>query len=175
MDRPDSLRADVSLLMPPVCAFWWTFFSAPGSVPASFTLAWMLKPVWRWLFIGTFLFLTANIDPRYDLLLYLAVFAWGALSFLKTGSQLLVDIACLSVLLAFGMLMKANFLFLAAAVVPILAVDLILRGNRQPAVVLVAGFAACFLSGWFAAARVGAISGRFFAISLLWPAAITAP
>src|SRR5207249_8851927 len=42
-------------------------------------VAWRLGWFWRWLLLGLFVVVTANIDPRADLLLYIGLLCWGVL------------------------------------------------------------------------------------------------
>src|SRR5438270_7409981 len=42
-------------------------------------IAWRLKLLWRWLLLTVFVFLTANLDPRADLLFYAGLLCWGLL------------------------------------------------------------------------------------------------
>jgi hypothetical protein len=116
-------------------------------------LAWRMPRTWRWLLIGTFVFLGANIDPRYDLLVYIGIFSWAVLCFLDSGRQLFVDCAGLAAIVAFGVLVKANFLFLAGVTLVALAGDLFVRRKSGMALALLLAFGVCFLCGWFAAGQ----------------------
>jgi len=126
-------------------------------------LAWRVKHAWRWLLMGTFVFLTANIDPRYDLLLYLGVFSWSVLCFLDSGPRLAVDCACVGLLIAFGALVKANFLILAGLSLGAIIADLFLRGKFRAGIALVLASIGWFLTGWFAAGQSWANLPAFFA------------
>ena len=81
-------------------------------------VAWRLTWFWRGLLIGAFVFLTANIDPRADLLLYLGLLCWGLLCVMETGRRLALCLAVFSAVAAFGVLVKANFLFVGGLSAP---------------------------------------------------------
>jgi hypothetical protein len=126
-------------------------------------LAWRLPQVWRWSLVATFCFLNANIDPHYDLLLYSGTLAWSILCLVEDNRRLGAAIVCLSLLTAFGVLVKANFLFAAALTLPAVAIDLCLRRRPRAAAGLLVTTAVLFLAGWFAAGQGWSNLPAFFA------------
>ena len=129
-------------------------------------VAWRLTWFWRGLLIGVFVFLTANIDPRADLLLYLGLLCWGLLCVMETGRRLALCLAVFSAVAAFGVLVKANFLFVGGLSAVAITAELILYGQSRAAFGLVAGLVGWFLLGWVAAGQELAQMGAFFRNSL---------
>ena len=116
-------------------------------------VAWRLGQFWRWLLVGLFVLLAANIDPRADLLLYIGLLCWRVLCVVETGSRLVICLGAFSAVAAFGMLVKANFLFVGGLSTAAVGADLILRGNYRAAAGLVAGLVGLFLLGWVASGQ----------------------
>jgi hypothetical protein len=112
-------------------------------------VAWRAKALWRWSLMATLIFVTANTDPHYDLLLYVGILSWGLLCLVESGSRLTVATTCLVLLGAFGSLAKANFLFTAVASLMAITGDLALRRKYWLAAAIIPGFAVAFLLGWF--------------------------
>lgn len=109
--------------------------------------------IWRWLLFFLFVFLTANIDPRADLVLYIGLFSWGLLCFLQSGPQLLLTITMFILLGVFSVLVKANFLVLVGLSAVVIILDLVLRGSSRAAVGTAVSLIATFLLGWTAAGQ----------------------
>src|SRR5258708_981191 len=51
-------------------------------------IAWRLRLVWSCLLVSVFVFLTANVDPRAELLIYAGLLCWGLLVMVETGYRL---------------------------------------------------------------------------------------
>src|SRR5258707_3116931 len=96
--------------------------------------AWRLALGWRCLLLGVFVFLAANIDPRFDLLLYIGLLCWGLLCLTESGSRLALSALSFALLAAFGILAKVSFFFIAGLSVSAIACDLFLRGKPKVAV-----------------------------------------
>ena len=111
-------------------------------------VAWRLRPLWRWLLLGVFTWVAANIDARADLVINTGLLCWGLLCFVESGPPLVRDASIFTALAVFSGLAKVSFLFTGGASVLILACDLLARGNRRLALGIVAGFGAGLLFGW---------------------------
>jgi hypothetical protein len=116
-------------------------------------VAWQLETVWRCLLLGVFLFVSANIDPRADLLLYIGLLCWGMLCLVESGAMRGLCTACFTVLVAFGMLVKISFLVIGGGSLIAVAADLMLRGHRRISLGMFVGFVATFVLGWVAAGQ----------------------
>jgi hypothetical protein len=90
-------------------------------------LAWRLAIFWRALLVGLFIYFSANIDPRADLLVYIGLLCWGWLSLVATGRPFVPRALCFAVIGVFGVMMKANFLVVAGLSAVIIACDLLLK------------------------------------------------
>ena len=122
-----------------------------------------MNRVARWSLIGAFIFLTANIDPRYDLLLYLGIFSWGLLCLIESGQWFGLAAACFVLLAAFGILVKANFVFASGLGLVAICGDLALRRKYRAPLAVVTGFIMVFFAGWFASGQTVANLIPFFA------------
>ncbi len=111
-------------------------------------VAWRLRPLWRWLLLGVFTWVVANIDARADLVINTGLLCWGLLCFVESGLPLVRDASIFTALAVFSGLAKVSFLFTGGASVLILACDILARGNRRLAMGIVAGFGAGLLFGW---------------------------
>lgn len=116
-------------------------------------IAWRLRATWKWLLPGLFVFLVANIDPRADLVLYVALVSWGFLCFLESGPLLLLGASVFVVLGVFSVLVKANFLVLVGLSSALLICDLLLRGQCRAALLLAISLPLTFLAEWLAAGQ----------------------
>jgi hypothetical protein len=116
-------------------------------------LAWRLSTIWKWLFLALFVFLTSNIDPRADLVLYIGLSCWAMLCFLESGRVFAVSASIFIGLAAFSVLVKANFLVLVGLTSALLILDLAVRRNPRAAIGMVFGLICAFLLGWFAAGQ----------------------
>jgi len=111
-------------------------------------VAWRLATGWKWLLTGSFIFLSANIYPRNDLLIEIGLLCWGLLALVETGPMLVFATCLFVVVAAFAALVKILLLILAAWSVCLVGYDFVLRGNGRLGLGLVAGFAILFLLGW---------------------------
>lgn len=121
-----------------------SFFTALGAC----LLAWRIRLFWRILFVTLFVYLTANIDPRADLVLYLAILCWGWLCLITSGIRLLFCAFCFALAAVFGVMVKANFLFVAIFSAGVLMTDNLLKRRRGIAAGLVLGLSAMFATAW---------------------------
>jgi len=111
-------------------------------------VAWRLRPLWRWLLLGVFTWVAANIDARADLVINTGLLCWGLLCFVESGLPLVRDASIFTALAVFSGLAKVAFLFAGGVSILLLACDLLARGNRRLAFGMVAGFGAGLLFGW---------------------------
>jgi hypothetical protein len=111
-------------------------------------VAWRLKLFWRCLLVSVFAFVTANLDPRTDLLIYAGLLCWGLLVLVESGSRLWFCALVFIGFAVFGILVKANFLFVAGLGAAVIATDLILRNRNKPALVFIAALGAALVLGW---------------------------
>src|SRR5262249_36498370 len=102
-------------------------------------IAWRLKTAWRGLLLALFVFLTANIDSRADLVLYIGLFCWGLLCFLESGRFPILAASIFVILGVFGVLVKGNFLVLFGLSTTLLVIDLLIRGHRRFAIGMIVG------------------------------------
>ncbi len=115
--------------------------------------AWRLRPWWRYPLLILFVFAAANLDPRSDLVLETGLLCWGLLCFLESGARLKWCIEVFCALTAFAALAKVSFLVVGAASILLVALDLLLRGERRLALMVSAGFCGLWLLGWVAAGQ----------------------
>ncbi len=115
--------------------------------------AWRLGGWWKYLLLGVFVWLSANIDPRTDLLLYVGLLCWGLLCLVESGGRLIVCVSVFTVLAAFGILIKGTFLFIAGLSVAAIVLDRLARGNLKLAAGLVVGMGVVLAAGWTAAGQ----------------------
>ena len=118
-------------------------------------IAWRLKLFWRCLLLSVFVFLTANLDPRADLLIYAGLLCWGLLILVECGGRLWFCGLGFILFAVFGVLVKANFLFVAGLAAVAVASDLILRRRYRTASGFIVGLGATLISGWL-------LSGQLF-------------
>src|SRR6266567_1089426 len=111
-------------------------------------VAWRLRPLWRWLLLGVFTWVAANIDARADVVINTGLLCWGLLCFVESGLPLVRDASIFTALAVFSGLAKVSFLFAGGVSILLLACDLLARGNRRLALGIVAGFGAGLLFGW---------------------------
>src|SRR2546425_10411134 len=118
-------------------------------------VAWRLKLFWRCLLLSVFVFLTANLDPRADLLIYAGLLCWGLLILVECGWRLWFCGLGFILFAVFGILVKANFLFVAGLGAVTVTSDLILRRRYRTASGFIVGLGATLISGWL-------LSGQLF-------------
>ena len=125
-------------------------------------VAWRLKLLWRCLLVSVFVFLTANLDPRADLLIYAGLLCWGLLSLVESGPRLWFCALGFILFAVFGILVKANFLFVAGLGAVAVASDLILRGRYRTASGFIVGLGAALISGWLLCGQLFSHLAAFF-------------
>ncbi|RPI99554.1 MAG: hypothetical protein EHM39_06315, partial [Chloroflexi bacterium] len=139
-------------------------------------VAWRLRWVWRVLLVGVFLWTTANVWLRTDLVLQMGLFCWGLLSLVERGRQVEVSALVYSLFAAFCGLAKVSFLFMGAAGLALLVLSLVLNGRRRLALVVVGVFWAAFFCGWIAAGQqidnAGPFIQRGLSVALSYNAAL---
>ena len=119
--------------------------------------------------LAAFTLMSANSDPRSELLLYVGMLAWGMLCLggpRQSPALLLPSMALFSFLAVFGSLAKVTFPFVGGFSVAMLSLDLILRGKTPLGLLFPVGFALCLLLGWIAAGQNPANLGPFLANAL---------
>jgi hypothetical protein len=116
-------------------------------------LAGRLRSPWKYLLPGVALFLTANIDPRTDLVMDLGLVCWGLLCWVESGRRLALCVCSLTALAVFGALAKVSYLFLGGLSVGAVVCDLLLRGNRRWGLGVMAGFGTAIVLAWIAAGQ----------------------
>src|SRR5437773_12367012 len=125
-------------------------------------VAWRQTVVWRGLLLCGFVYLAANIDPRADLLIYIGLLCWGLLCLIESGGRLAFSALNFTVLAVFGVLVKANFLFVAGLSAAVIVSDLVLRGRRGGALALVVSLCTAFALGWRFSGQDLSGLGHFF-------------
>ena len=115
--------------------------------------AWQLPRVYRWGVLAVFTFLTANSDPRTELLLYIGLLAWAMLCLQQDRPSLRPLILRLSIFLAlavFASLAKVTFPFVGAFSVAMLSLDLLVQRKSRLAFLLASAFVLCLVLAWIA-------------------------
>jgi len=110
--------------------------------------AWRLNLIWRVLMIALFVYLSSNIDPRADLLIYTGILCWGWLCLQSERSHFVFYAATLVFMLIFSVMVKANFLLLAAFTILVVGFNLIARGRIWPFFFFILGAVGLFTCAW---------------------------
>jgi hypothetical protein len=116
-------------------------------------VAWRLRPVWRCLLVGVFVFVAANIPLRSDLVIDTGFLCWGLLCFVESGRRLAFSVLTLTALAVFGALAKTTYIFMAGLSVGLLAGGLAARGHRRLGLAMVAGIVVGLPLVWIAAGQ----------------------
>lgn len=127
-------------------------------------LALRLHPVWRGVALVVLMLTGANTEPRMELILNLALLAWGVLCLAETAG--LLPLVVLAALAVFGGLGKGTLLFTGTICVIAVTADLFLRGRRLAGVGLLVGFVLCWVAGWLALGQQISNMGRFITNTL---------
>lgn len=125
-------------------------------------LAWRMTALWRTLTILSFAFLSANADPRNELLLGVGLLCWGFLCLLESGPKQRVSLVVFGGLAVFSILAKMTLLFPAVLGLGAVATCVYLTGQPRLAVGLLLGSAACFLLAWLGLGQSLLNLGVFF-------------
>ncbi len=125
-------------------------------------LGWQMKLFWRILFIAFFIYLTANIDPRADLVLYSAIFCWAWLCMVTRGGRLLFCACCFVLAAVFGVMVKANFLIVSIFSAAVIMTDSLLKGRVGVAVGIPIGLSALFTTVWLMSGQILSDLPAFF-------------
>ena len=92
-------------------------------------VAWRLRPLWRCLLLGAFMFVTANLQQRTDLVTDTGFLCWGLLCLVESGRRLALSVLTFTALAVFGALAKTSVGFMAALSVVLVAGGLATRGE----------------------------------------------
>jgi len=92
--------------------------------------------------------LAANLDPRADLLIYAGLLCWGLLVLVESGCRLWFCALGFILFSVFGILVKANFLFVAGLGAAAIGADLILRRRYKAVLFFIVALGATFALGW---------------------------
>ena len=130
-------------------------------------VAWRLRPVWRSLLVGVFVFVAANIPLRTDLVIDTGFLCWGLLCFVESGRRLAFAVLAFTALAMFGALAKTTFLFMAGLSVGLLAGGLVARGHWRLGLAMVTGTVVGLPLAWMAAGQN--LWHLVPTSSLLWP------
>jgi hypothetical protein len=125
-------------------------------------VAWRLRPVGRCLLLGAFMFVTANLQPRTDLVIATGFLCWGLLCLVESGRRLALSVLTLTALAVFGALAKTSVGFMAALSVVLVAGGLATRGEWRLGLGMVGGFCAGIALTWMAAGQNLWHLGSFF-------------
>ncbi len=109
-----------------------------------------LSVLWAVLFLGAFVWVAPNSQPRTDLVMNAALLCWGLLCVLETGPRLVVAVLSFGLLAAFSALAKVSFFFVVVFSVGLLVLDLLSRGRWRLGLVLLLASTGLFLLGWVA-------------------------
>src|SRR5882724_1284312 len=111
-------------------------------------IAWRLTLFWRCLLASVFVYFTANLDPRADLLIYAGLLCWGLLALAESAPWLGFYALGFILFAVFGLLVKANFLFVAGLSAVAIASDLLLRRRYRQAFIFIFALGAILILGW---------------------------
>jgi len=129
-------------------------------------VAWRLRPVWRCLLLGVFVFVAANINRRTDLVIDTGFLCWGLLCFVGSGRRLALSVLIFTALAVFGTLAKTTYMFIAGLSVILLAGELAARGQWRLGLGMAAGFGIGFPLAWTAAGQNLWHLGYYFVAAL---------
>ncbi len=113
-------------------------------------VAWCLRLAWRFLLLGIFVFLAANIETRTDLVIDVGFLCWGLLCFVESGRRLVFAALAFTALAVFGALAKTSILFGASLSMVLLAGAMVARGQWRLGAGMMAGFGAGLALLWMA-------------------------
>jgi hypothetical protein len=116
-------------------------------------VAWHLGWVRGGLLLGIFAFVSANLQPRTDLVLDTGFLCWGLLCWVESGRRLAVPVLVFTALAVFAALAKASMIFMAGLSVTLLAVGLLARGNWRVGCGMALGFGLGIPLAWIAAGQ----------------------
>jgi hypothetical protein len=111
-------------------------------------VAFKLNPLWAIVIIVLFVYLNANIDPRADLLIYSGLLCWGWLCMITSGRSCVLATFCFALLAVFGVMVKANFLFVVEFSIIVIFMVLLLKARLRFAVLLPLAVIVIFLFAW---------------------------
>jgi len=115
--------------------------------------AWRLGLWWRLLLLGWFVFATANLETRADVVLETGLFCWSLLGIVESGMRLRVCVCMLAVLAAFAGLAKTSFLLMGGCCIALIAADLFIRREHRLGLVGPGAFVGCLIIGWIVAGQ----------------------
>jgi hypothetical protein len=116
-------------------------------------VAWRFNLLWRVLLVAIFVYLTANIDPRADVLIYSAILFWGWLCLVTSGIRWVFYSFCFALVAVFGIMVKANFLFVALLGTVFISTESLLKGRVRAALLLPLGLGSLFTLAWLSAGQ----------------------
>jgi len=116
-------------------------------------VAWRFNLFWRVLMVTLFIYLTANIDPRADVLIYSAILFWGWLCLVTSGIRWSFYCFCFALVAVFGIMVKANFLFVALLSTVVISTESLLKGRVRAAMILPLGLGLLFTLAWLSAGQ----------------------
>jgi hypothetical protein len=116
-------------------------------------VAWRLRPVWRCLLLGVFMFVAPNLHPRTDLVIDTGFLCWGLLCFVETDRRVALSVLTFIVLAVFGALAKTSVIFMAGLSIVLVAGGLAARGEWRLGLGMVAGFGVGIPLAWMAAGQ----------------------
>src|SRR5262249_27852783 len=126
--------------------------------------------------LGAYVFLAANIYPRTDLLIEVALVCWGTLCFVESGRSLWICALSFIIVAVFASLVKITLLLLASISVGFISCELVLRSHSTLCFGVLLGFIAGFAFGWLALGQnllhIGAFVSKALTTSLGYNAAM---
>ena len=114
-------------------------------------VAWRAGWICRSLLLGMFLFMSANVQPRTDLVIDIGSFCWGLLCCVELGRRLTFSAVVFTTLAAFSALAKNSFLFMGGLSVALIGSLVAARGRGRLASGMMIGFGLAVTSVWIAA------------------------
>jgi hypothetical protein len=110
--------------------------------------AWRLGRVWRTGLLCIFIFESANVEARADLMFEIGFLCWGLLCVVENESRRKMSAACLVALAVFGSLAKVSYVFIGGFSISAISLCFYLSGDKRLSLGMLAGFAAAVPLAW---------------------------
>ena len=129
----------------------FVMFVSLATVSGLCLAGWRMKPGWRLLWLGFFVFISEILHwTGDDLFMELGLFAWGLLCFLEEGRRPRICLVCLATLAVVAALVKFTLAVVAAITLGAVALHLALRGSKRLAGAVLVVPALGWLAAWVA-------------------------
>ena len=116
-------------------------------------VAWRLRLLWRCLLLAAFIFATANLPQRTDLVINTGFLCWGLLCFVESGRRLFFCVGTFVALAVFGAVAKTSVAFMGVLSVCLVAGSLATRGEWRLGIGMVGSFFVGIALMWMTAGQ----------------------